>query len=233
MRRREFITLLGGAAVGWPRVARPQQQTMSVIGFLSSRSPAESSHLVAAFRQGLKNSGFIQDQNLRVDYRWAEGQYDRLEPLASDLVRRQVAAIAAVGNTPSAQAAKAATSIIPIVFVVGDDPINAGLVESLSHPGGNLTGLTVLFGPLTQKRFELAHELVPGTGTIAFLTNPSNPFAKRAVNEGQEAARKLQRQLILLTAATGSELNEAFANLAQRHAAVLPHRSGPVLYDAP
>jgi putative ABC transport system substrate-binding protein len=221
MRRREFITLLGGAAVGWPRVARPQQQTMSVIGFLSSRSPAESSHLVAAFRQGLKNSGFIQDQNLRVDYRWAEGQYDRLEPLASDLVRRQVAAIAAVGNTPSAQAAKAATSIIPIVFVVGDDPINAGLVESLSRPRGNLTGLTVLFGPLTPKRFELAHELVPGIGTIAFLTNPSNPFAKRAVNEGQEAARKLQRQLILLTAATESELNEAFANLAQRHAAVL------------
>jgi putative ABC transport system substrate-binding protein len=221
IKRRVFITLLGGAVAAWPLAARAQQPAMPVIGFLSSRSPAESAHLVAAFREGLKNSDFIQDQNVWIDTRWAEGQYDRLGRLASDLVRQQVAAIAAVGNTPSAQAAKAATSIIPIVFVIGDDPVKVGLVESLSHPRGNLTGLTVLLGPLTPKRFELAHELVPGAGTIAFLTNPSNPFAERAVNEAQEAVRTLRRQLILQTARTEKELNEAFANLAQRRAVAL------------
>jgi putative ABC transport system substrate-binding protein len=216
MRRRAFITLLGGAAVAWPLGARAQQATMPVIGFLSSRSPAESTHLVAAFREGLKNVGFVQDQNVRIDYRWAEGQYDLLERLASDLVYRQVAAITAVGNTPSARAAKAATSTIPIVFVVGDDPVKVGLVDSLSRPRGNLTGLTVLFGPLALKRFELLHEVVSG-GTVAILTNPSNPLAERAINEAQEAARILRRQLLLQIAGTESELNKAFASLAQQH----------------
>jgi putative ABC transport system substrate-binding protein len=214
VRRRHFITLLGGAAA-WPLAARAQQP-MPVIGFLSSRSPAESTRLVAAFREGLKDVGFVQDQNVRIDYRWAEGQYDRLERLASDLVYRQVAAIAAVGNTPSARAAKAATSTIPIVFVVGDDPVKVGLVDSLSRPRGNLTGLTVLFGPLALKRFELLHEVVSG-GTVAILTNPSNPLAERAINEAQEAARILRRQLILQIAGTESELNKAFASLAQQH----------------
>jgi putative ABC transport system substrate-binding protein len=221
VRRRDFVALLGGAATAWPLAAGGQQPAMPVIGFLSSRSPAESAHLVAAFREGLKNSGFVQDQNVRIDYRWAEGHYDQLERLASDLVHRQVAAIAAVGNTPSAHAAKGATSNIPIVFVVGDDPVKVGLVDSLSHPRGNLTGLTVLFGPLTSKRFELVHELVPGVGPIAILTNPSNPLAERAISEAREAARTLRRELISQTASTENELNKTFASLVQGQAVAL------------
>ena len=190
MKRRDFI-FRGGAAIA--SVASPLAsgaQSMPVIGFLSARSPVESTQLVAAFHDGLKGNGFVENQNLRIEYRWAEGQIDRLVQLASDLVNRQVTAIVAVGNTPSAYAAKAATTIIPIVFVVGDDPVKIGLVESLARPRGNLTGVTVLFGPLLLKRFEILHELMPGTLTIALLTNQNNPITDQVIKGAQEAARR-------------------------------------------
>jgi len=188
MRRREFITLIGGAAAVWPLSVRAQQLPVPVIGFLSSRSPVESTQLVAAFRDGLKDNGFVEDQSVRIEYRWAEGQYDRLARLASDLVRRNVAAIAAVGNTPSAYAARTATTNIPVVFVIGDDPVEAGLVDSLSRPHGNLTGVTVLFGALGPKRLEVLHELMPDAVTIAMLVNSNNPTSAQAIKVVQEAA---------------------------------------------
>ena len=188
MQRREFITLFGGTAATWPLAARAQQPPVPVIGFLSSRSPVESTQLVAAFRDGLKDNGFVEDQSVRIEYRWAEGQYDRLARLASDLVHRNVAAIAAVGNTPSAYAARTATTNIPIVFVVGDDPVAAGLVDSLSRPHGNLTGVTVLFGALGPKRLEVLHEIMPDAVTIAMLVNSNNPTTAQAIKAVQEAA---------------------------------------------
>ena len=194
---------------------------MPVIGFLSARSPVESTQLVAAFHDGLKGNGFVENQNLRIEYRWAEGQIDRLVQLASDLVNRQVTAIVAVGNTPSAYAAKAATTIIPIVFVVGDDPVKIGLVESLARPRGNLTGVTVLFGPLLLKRFEILHELMPGTLTIALLTNQNNPITDQVIKGAQEAARRYQWRLLVQTASNDSELEIAFAKLVQQHVAAL------------
>jgi len=166
MRRRDFIKIIAGSATAWPLSARAQQPAMPVIGFLSSRSPVESAQLVAAFLDGLKRNGFVEGQNVRIEYRWAEGQYDRLARLASDLVNRNVAAIAAVGNTPSAYAARTATTTIPVVFVIGDDPIEVGLVDSLSRPHGNLTGVTVLFGALGPKRIEVLHEIIPDAVVI-------------------------------------------------------------------
>ena len=221
MRRREFVTLLGGAAAAWPLAARAQQAALPVIGFLSSRSPAESTHLVAAFRGGLKENGYVEGQNLRIEYRWAEGQYDRLPQLASDLVGRKVLAIATAGNTPSAYAARAATTHIPIVFVIGDDPVKVGLVDSLNHPQGNITGVTVLFGPLGAKRFELVSELVPSAAAIAMLANPSNPVTAQAIKEAQEAARILQRRLVVQSAGTDDELKAAVASAAQQHTSAL------------
>jgi putative ABC transport system substrate-binding protein len=219
MRRREFITLLGGVAA-WPFAARAQQP-MPVIGFLSSRSLVESAHLVAAFREGLRENGFIEGQNLRIEYRWAEGQYDRLPRLASDLVERKVVAIATAGNTPSAYAARAATTLIPIVFVIGDDPIKVGLVDTLNRPQGNVTGVTVLFGPLGLKRFELLSELAPRAATIAMLANPSNPITAQAIKEAQEATRILRRQLVVQTADNENEIEAAVASIAQQHAGAL------------
>lgn len=221
MRRREFLTQLSIAAAAWPLAARAQLSATPMIGFLSTRSPVELTQLVAAFRSGLKDIGFIEDQNVRIEYHWAEGQYDRLPQLASDLVNRQVAAIVTAGNTPSAYAAKAATTVIPIVFVIGDDPIKTGLVDSLAHPRGNLTGVTVLFSALGPKRFELLHELVPGALTAALLANPNNPIAEQSIKEAQDAAGTYRQQLIVQSAGTESELETAFANLARQHAAAL------------
>jgi putative tryptophan/tyrosine transport system substrate-binding protein len=220
LKRREFITLLGGAAA-WPLAARAQQPAMPVIGFLSSRSPDESNHLVAAFRTGLRQGDYVEGQNVAIEYRWAEGQIERLPALAADLARRQVAAIATVGNTPSAYAARAATAIIPIVFVIGDDPVKIGLVDSLSRPQGNVTGVTMLLGPLGMKRFELLSELVPNAATIAMLANPSNPVTEQAVKEAQEATRILRRQLVVQTASTESELDAALASVAHQRADAL------------
>jgi putative ABC transport system substrate-binding protein len=178
MKRREFITLLGGAAA-WPLAARAQQPAMPVIGFMSARSPEDSAHLVAAFRRGLGESGFIEGQNVAIEFRWAHGQYDRLPALADELVRRQVNVLVAVGGEPSPLAAKRATSTIPIVFGVGSDPVSIGLVESFSRPGGNVTGVTLMTALMEPKRLGLLRELVPAAPLVGVLLNPVFPPAAR------------------------------------------------------
>ena len=184
MRRREFITLLGGA-VAWPLAAHAQQAALPVVGFLHILSPEVVPHFVLAFRQGLKEQGFVEGQNLVVEYRWAHGQYDRLPELAADLVRRHVAVLAAMGGQPSPQVAKAATQTIPIVFATNGDPVSEGLVASLNRPGGNATGVTIFGHAAVTKRLQLLHELVPQVASVAFLTNPNNPNADVELNAAQ------------------------------------------------
>src|SRR5262249_16001310 len=208
MKRREFITLIGSAAA-WPLAARAQQAAMPVVGFLSSRSPADSSHLVAVFRQGLKEAGFIQGQTVLIEYRWAEGHYDRLLALATDLVRREATVIVTFGGAPGAQAAKAATATIPIVFVTGGDPVQLGLVASLNRPGGNLTGVSALTNTLAAKQLELLHELVPSATLVAFLVNPNNPLTEPNTEDLRAAARSVGQQILLLNAGTDSDIGKA------------------------
>jgi putative ABC transport system substrate-binding protein len=220
MKRRAFISLLGGAAA-WPLAARAQQPAMPVIGFLSGRSLDDSKQMMAALGQGLNEQGFVERQNVAIEYRWADGQYDRLPTLAADLVRRQVAVILAVGSVPSPLAAKAATSTIPIVFIVGGDPVKFGLVASLNRPGGNLTGVSVLSGPLTAKRVELLRELVPQAGVMACLVNPNNPEADSQLTDIRAAARTFGQEVLILNASTDDELQTAFATLVRERAAGL------------
>jgi len=217
MRRREFISLLGGATA-WPLAARGQQPAMPVIGFLSSRSPTESTAVVAAFRQGLREAGFVEGQNLAIAFRWAEGGYDRLPALAADLVALRVAVLLAAGGPPSAHAAKAATSTIPIVFSAASDPVRLGLVPSLSRPGGNITGMGTFNATLLTKRLEILNELVPSAAPMAYLVNPTNQSADLEVREVSAAAKVLGIELQLLNASTEHELDEAFATAARLRA---------------
>jgi putative tryptophan/tyrosine transport system substrate-binding protein len=227
VRRRELIILLGGgAAIAWPRAARTQQKAMPVIGYLNGTSPGPSGPYVAAIRQGLTETGYVEGQNLAIEYRWAEGHYDRLPALAADLVGRKVDLIVAVA-TPSALAAKGATSTIPIVFAVGGDPIGDGLVASLARPGGNLTGISFLVVELHPKRLELLSELVPQAKVIALLVNPNLGSAERMIGDMQRAARAKGVQLHILKAGSESEIDAAFASLVQQHAGALVVDSDP------
>jgi putative ABC transport system substrate-binding protein len=203
--RRYFVSCLGGAAAAWPLAARAQQP-MPVIGFLHGASPEGYAPMVTAFRQGLKEAGYVEGKNVAVEYRWAEGHYDRLPALAAELVRRQVATIV-TGGTPPAIAAKAATSTIPIVFNVGIDPVQAGLVASLNRPGGNVTGLALLTVELAAKRVQLLHELLPTATLIAVLVNPTTPLTEPETRGVRDAARSLGLQLHVLNASTESELS--------------------------
>ena len=215
MKRREFITLLGAAAAAWPLAARAQQVPMPVIGFVyTGQTSSEASPFVAAFRQGLRDAGFIEGQNVAVEYRWPGGQYDRLPGLAAELVNRQVAVI--VGNTPPAMAAKTATSAIPIVFFTGADPVKLGLVASFNRPGGNATGVSFWNAALEAKRLGLLHELVPQATVIAALVDPNFLTAANQLNDLQDAARALGKELHVLQASTESDLDSRFATLARQ-----------------
>jgi putative tryptophan/tyrosine transport system substrate-binding protein len=216
VKRREFITLLGGATAAWPIAAGAQQQPIPVIGFLGSESPAQSAGLLRFFRQGLGELGFVEGQNVTIDYRWAEGRNDRLPDLAADLVHREVSVIAAPATTPGALAAKAATATIPIVMFTAGDPVALGLVASLSRPGGNITGTTSLAGELAPKRLELLRELMPTAKSMALLVNPTNPaLMASTTREAQTAARTLGLTLHILHAGTEREFDAVFARLAE------------------
>ncbi len=228
MQRRGFITLLGGAAATWPLAAGAQQKTMPVIGYLNTGSPDTNPPLLAAFRQGLSETGYVEGQNLAIEYRWAEGHYDRLPALAADLVSRKVDLIVA-SSPPSALAAKSATSTIPIVFRGGADPVGDGLVASLARPRGNLTGVGFGGGELTAKRLELLSELVPRARVIALLVNPNVSNAEGIIRDVQEAARTKGLQLHVLKAGSESEIDTAFASLVQLHADALVVSADPFL----
>ena len=227
MRRRDFIKVVAGSTVVWPLAARAQQSAMPVIGFLNSASPEAWAYLVTAFRQGLKEAGYVENQNVAIDYRWAEGHYDRLPELATDLVRRQVRVIVATGGATSAVAAKAATTTIPIVFTVGDDPVKLHLVASLNRPDSNATGVALLIAELGSKRLGLLRELVPNVSLIAVLLNPDSPLAKRQLNDLQEAARIIKQDIHILHANSEDELNLAFATIVRLQAGAIIVGSDP------
>jgi putative ABC transport system substrate-binding protein len=219
--RREFITLVGSAAAAWPLAARAQQPAMPTIGFLSSRGKSDSANVVAIFRQGLSEVGFVEGQNVAIEYRWADGQYDRLSGLAADLVRRRVDVLVATGGDPSVYAAKAATATIPIVFTISDDPVRYGLVSSFSRPDGNLTGMSLFVSALGAKQLDLLHELLPRADLFALLVNPNFPTSEHQATDVQAAAQARGLKLLVLHASTESELEAAFAALVQQGAGAL------------
>jgi putative ABC transport system substrate-binding protein len=226
MRRREFILTLGGAAaasyVSWPLTARAQQPTMPVVGSLFSVSAAQWEDKMAGFRRGLGEAGFVDGRNVTIDYRWADGQLDRMATMAADLIGRKVTVILAGGNTTGVRALIAATKTIPIVFTTAADPVATGLVASLSRPGGNATGVTIFGGELVAKKLELLHEVVPNATQVAVLANPSNPvFTNSVVQAAQSAARRLGLETTVINATTDTELDMAFAAAAQQRAAAV------------
>jgi putative tryptophan/tyrosine transport system substrate-binding protein len=221
MQRREFITLLGGATVTWPLVARAQQTAIPVIGYLGAESPAAFASRLRAFRQGLADTGYAEGRNVSIEYRWAQGQHNRLAALATDLVGRHVTVIVAPGGAPAALAAKSATTTIPIVFEMGADPIAIGLVGSLSHPGGNLTGVTSLSVEVTPKRLEFLHETIPTANLIAVLVNPTSPTADSQSRNLQVTARDRRLQLHFLQASNERDFDAVIATLPELRAAGL------------
>jgi putative ABC transport system substrate-binding protein len=227
MRRREFITLLGGASASLSLAARAQQPAMPVVGFLRSTTAADSAHLVTAFRQGLKEAGFVEGQNVTVEHRHADNQLDRLPALVADLIRRPVAVI--VTNGIAAPAAKAATTTVPIVFVTGSDPVRDSLVASLNRPGGNLTGTVFITGELGAKRLELLLQIVPRATTIAMLVNPNNPESEAERRDMQAAAQAIGRQLVVLHVDNERDIEPAFATFIQRGAGALLAGAGGFL----
>jgi putative tryptophan/tyrosine transport system substrate-binding protein len=234
MKRREFITFLGGAAAAWPLLwphgAHAQQPAMPVIGLLRTVSLAGFARISPAFRQGLLEMGYVEGQNVALEHRWADGKYDRLPALAAELVRRQVAVMVAISD-PAALAAKAATSTIPIVFNTGTDPVELGLVSNLSRPDGNLTGLSQLNNALVSKRLELVRELVPTAASIAFLVNPTNPNTPANVSDIRDAAQSLGRQVHVFDAGNETEVEKAFAAIANQQVGALLVASDPFLLD--
>ncbi len=221
MDRRTFIGSVAGGLFAAPLASRAQKSAIPMIGFLGSASPAQSAPFVAAFRKGLNETGYAEGKNVAIEFRWAEGQYDRLPALAAEQVRRQVAVLVATGGPGAALAAKAATSTIPIVFTTGSDPVQFGLVASLGHPGGNATGVTIFTVDLVAKRMELLRELVPKATVIAFISNPNTPYAESEVGKAQEAARSFGQQLHVVRAGTAQEIDAAFATLMQLRAGAL------------
>ena len=216
MRRREFIALVGGASVAWPLAARAQQPALPVVAFINAGSADANPRNVAAFRKGLGEAGYVERENVTLEYHWLEGQYDRLPALMADLVRRQVAVIATPASTPAALAAKAATATIPIVFGVGEDPVQLGLVASLARPGGNATGINVLTQEVTAKRLRLLHDLVPKAVRIAVLVNPASAsIAESTIRDTQEAAPTIGLQIQIFNATTIDEIDAAFTALAR------------------
>jgi ABC-type uncharacterized transport system substrate-binding protein len=227
IRRREFITLLGGAAVGWPLAARAQPSAMPVIGYFSGRSPEAEAPILAAFRRGLEETGYLAGQNIAIEFRFSDGREDQLLALATELVARRVAVLVAT-DRPSALAAKAATATIPIVFTSGLDAVELGLVASLSRPGGNATGVNVFSTELGPKRLELLRQVVPKAGTIAFIVNPNSATAGRQVSELRTAVAALGQQILVLNAGNEKEIDEAFATIVERRAAAVLYAASPL-----
>ena len=228
--RRQFITLLGGAAAGWPLAARAQQSAMPVIGFLHSASHGTSVSFVASLKRGLTEEvGFVEGRDVAIEYRWAQGQYESLPALAAELVRRPVSVIVAGGGPPSALAVKAATSTIPVVFLSGTDPVKLGIVESLNRPGGNLTGVVFFNSALTAKRLELLHELAPSATVIGFLTNPDNPETEPELKDAREAARALGLELKVLSVRNERDIESAFSAPTERRLEGVVTASDPFL----
>jgi ABC-type uncharacterized transport system substrate-binding protein len=221
MTRREFITLLGGTAATWPLAARAQQTVMPVIGYLANASPAGFANFIAAFRRGLEETGYREDRNVAIEYRWAEGHQERLPDLVADLIGRRVAVIVATGGQLPAQTARAATATIPIVFTGGGDPVKAGLVASLNRPGGNATGVINIEIELTAKRLALLRELVPNAALIAVLFNPTSPAVEEQVREIEQAARKIGQNIHVFNANNETEFDAAFAGAVERQAGAL------------
>jgi putative ABC transport system substrate-binding protein len=227
VRRREFITLLGGAAVAWPLAARSQQLSIPVIEYLSTRSLEDTTHLLAAFRTGLAQSGYVEGQNVTIEYRWALGQYDRLPGMAAELVRRPVTILATTGGEPAAFAATAATSTIPIVYLIGGDPVKEGLAASFNRPGGNATGVTLLTNFLEPKRFSVLRDLMPGASLIGVLLNPKFPAAEPALRDVEAAAKTLDVRIQPFRASNDDEIGAAFEAIARARLGALAITSDP------